>query len=41
MAGKRLAAYKCPKQVFFVPSLPRSTNGKLLRRNLDMAPVSS
>jgi acyl-coenzyme A synthetase/AMP-(fatty) acid ligase len=34
MAGRRLAAYKCPRQVFFVPSLPRSANGKLLRRNL-------
>jgi len=34
LAGKRLAAYKCPRQVFFVPSLPRSANGKLLRRNL-------
>ncbi|MER8460037.1 hypothetical protein NKH24_28860 [Mesorhizobium sp. M1300] len=34
LAGQRLAAYKRPKQVFFVPSLPRSANGKLLRRNL-------
>jgi acyl-coenzyme A synthetase/AMP-(fatty) acid ligase len=34
MAGQNLAAYKRPKQVFFVPSLPRSANGKLLRRNL-------
>lgn len=41
MAGKRLAAYKCPRQVFFVPSLPRSANGKLLRRNLNMAAISS
>lgn len=40
MAGKRLAAYKCPRQVFFVPSLPRSANGKLLRRNLNMAAIS-
>lgn len=30
----RLAAYKRPKQVFFVDSLPRSANGKLLRRAL-------
>ena len=34
MAGEFLAAYKRPRQVFFVPSLPRSANGKLLRRNL-------
>lgn len=32
-----LAAYKRPRQVFFVPSLPRSANGKLLRRKL--API--
>ena len=30
----RLAAYKRPKEVLFVPSLPRSPNGKLLRRLL-------
>jgi acyl-coenzyme A synthetase/AMP-(fatty) acid ligase len=41
MAGKRLAAYKCPRQVFFVPSLPRSANGKLLRRDLNMSAISS
>lgn len=41
MAGKRLAAYKCPRQVFFVSSLPRSANGKLLRRSLNMAAISS
>ena len=34
IAGERLAAYKRPREVFFVPSLPRSANGKLLRRNL-------
>lgn len=33
-AGLRLAAYKRPKQVNFVTSLPRSANGKLLRRAL-------
>jgi acyl-coenzyme A synthetase/AMP-(fatty) acid ligase len=33
-AETRLAAYKRPKQVFFVDSLPRSANGKLLRRAL-------
>jgi acyl-coenzyme A synthetase/AMP-(fatty) acid ligase len=33
-ASKRLASYKQPKQVFFVDALPRSANGKLLRRAL-------
>lgn len=33
-ASDSLAAYKRPKQVFFVDSLPRSANGKLLRRAL-------
>ena len=33
-AAERLAAYKQPKQVFFVSGLPRSANGKLLRRQL-------
>jgi acyl-coenzyme A synthetase/AMP-(fatty) acid ligase len=33
-AAARLAAYKQPKQVFFVDALPRSANGKLLRRAL-------
>jgi 4-hydroxybenzoate-CoA ligase len=31
---ERLASYKCPKQVWFRPRLPRSANGKLLRRAL-------
>jgi acyl-coenzyme A synthetase/AMP-(fatty) acid ligase len=40
-AAERLAAYKQPKQVFFVPGLPRSANGKLLRRQLaGLVPVS-
>jgi len=30
----RLAPYKCPKQVEFADELPRSTIGKVLRRNL-------
>ncbi len=34
MAEQRLAAYKRPKLVLFVPALPRSANGKLLRRQL-------
>lgn len=37
LAEQRLAAYKRPKQVFFVPSLPRSANGKLLRSKLSGA----
>lgn len=36
-AGKGLAAYKRPKEVFFLPSLPRSSNGKLMRRNLALS----
>ncbi len=31
---KRLAHYKCPKTVDFVPSLPRNPTGKLLKRVL-------
>lgn len=33
-AGGRLAAYKRPRQVFFVDTLPRNVNGKLQRRAL-------
>lgn len=33
-AGTRLATYKRPREVFFVDALPRSANGKLLRRQL-------
>lgn len=33
-AASRLAAYKLPKQVIFLDALPRSANGKLLRRQL-------
>lgn len=29
-----LAAYKCPRAYFTVPALPKSTNGKMQRRNL-------
>ncbi len=32
--ARRLAAYKRPKQIFVVDALPRSANGKLLRRAL-------
>lgn len=34
-ARERLAAYKCPKQVWFVPALPRTANGKLNRKALE------
>ena len=33
-AGEHLAAYKVPKQVRFVRSLPRTANGKVIRREL-------
>lgn len=32
---ERLAAYKCPKQIWFVPALPRTPNGKLIRKALE------
>ena len=32
---ERLAAYKCPKQIWFVGSLPRTANGKLIRKALE------
>jgi acyl-coenzyme A synthetase/AMP-(fatty) acid ligase len=31
----RLAAYKAPRQIWFVPALPRTANGKLIRKALD------
>ena len=31
---ERLAAFKCPKRVFFVPDLPRNTMGKVLTAEL-------
>ena len=31
---RRLARFKCPKQVRFVPSLPKSPIGKVLRKEL-------
>lgn len=35
---ERLAGHKCPQDVVFVDSLPRTTNGKLDRRALKAAP---
>lgn len=32
---ERLAAYKCPKQIWFVPALARTANGKLVRKALE------
>lgn len=38
---ERLARYKCPKQVRFLPSLPKSPVGKILRKELRaMAPTA-
>ena len=36
--GQRLARYKCPAEITFVPSLPHGVAGKLLRRSLRPAP---
>jgi len=33
-AAAHLARYKCPRLVYFVPDLPRTANGKVLRRAL-------
>ena len=33
-AGQHLASYKCPRAVHFVEDLPRTANGKVLRRAL-------
>lgn len=33
-ASSRLAAYKCPREIIFVESLPRTPNGKVMRRAL-------
>ncbi len=31
---KKLSAYKCPKQIYFVKSLPKTANGKLQRHKI-------
>lgn len=33
-ARERIAGYKCPKSVDFIPALPRNPSGKILRREL-------
>lgn len=33
-AHQHLAAYKCPREVIFTPALPRTSNGKVIRRRL-------
>ena len=38
---ERLAAYKVPKQIWFVDALPRTANGKLVRKALDRNQGSS
>lgn len=35
-AAERLAAYKCPREVRWVDTLPRTANGKLRRRSLHL-----
>ena len=34
IAGKHLAAYKVPREVQFVPALPTTSSGKIMRREL-------
>ena len=38
---ERLAAYKYPRLVAFVDSLPKSTSGKLLKRSIDIEELAS
>lgn len=40
-AARRLAAYKCPREVRWVDALPRTPNGKLRRRALREDPAPS
>ncbi|PTX91210.1 AMP-binding protein [Opitutus sp. ER46] len=41
LCRRKLTAYKCPRQVEFVPSLPKSAVGKVLRRALRPSSPSS
>ena len=34
LCRRRLAAYKCPKTIRFVETMPKGPTGKLLRRRL-------
>ena len=31
---EHLAAYKCPREIVFTSALPRTANGKIMRRKL-------
>jgi acyl-CoA synthetase (AMP-forming)/AMP-acid ligase II len=33
-AGERLADYKVPRQIYYLPALPRNTGGKVLKSQL-------
>jgi acyl-coenzyme A synthetase/AMP-(fatty) acid ligase len=33
-AHEKLATYKCPREIIFTDVLPRTANGKILRREL-------
>ncbi|MDG4583448.1 MAG: hypothetical protein P9E67_05085, partial [Candidatus Competibacter sp.] len=33
-AHAHLAGYKCPREIIFIDSLPRTANGKVRRRDL-------
>jgi acyl-coenzyme A synthetase/AMP-(fatty) acid ligase len=40
-AARHLAAYKCPREVFFIEALPRTANGKVKRNALKDATVAA
>lgn len=31
---KQLAAYKCPRKIQYVPDVPKTSTGKIMRREL-------
>ena len=37
-ATERLAAYKCPREIFLIDALPRTANGKVKRSALSVPP---